>query len=1019
MRSLLRDALCGLGAYARSFAPEFQLVAVVAPTMTVEQALKVGRLVPRIEAPEVRAGAAASLDPILQGAGPRELAGIPIGSLERYLPSIDQAAALDAIAVMTEDGERGENLKALAPRLRPELLPVAEQIIDAMSGRGFASRALCALAVRSAQLGDPADAHRIALKSEWPALGIAPASRYVSPVVRAAWIAEAIHLADSGAMSSWITHEARLEIVRVLAAFQHVDQAFGVVLQMEYESFVEDALCSIVRLGGPATDERAIEIAKERLDRGGRTNVLAVAARGASEPARSRLLDQAVSSALSLEGEWARVRALGPLLLDADEGRRDFLIERLVTDAVSAHASSAWIDLLKEGRWSENLLGAEPNSVDESIVATVRQLLVELGDDARAVVDEYIEKLQSRVMEVGDGAAPEDADVPLHVVRERNGHEQQPAEGRSVNMGFAPRDDPDSPIRSTSSLQVGAEYWFWVQVGTPDELAINEQPVELPSSPADARISVFLRYVPDGFELQAESCRGDLMLTSDAQVQVTRMVAGSEDLPTGRLTSCLFFPVRAPAVPGSARLGCDIYSRGLLLQSHSVDARVTVAPETAPRSLRSYATYLISTVEPTRVQELPEHSAAIMVVPDGLDSSTITIASGAAELEVTTFTISDTELKRVVEQTRGALREVSWGDREEWSPQTMHYRYSIEVDEHQLADDLGTLALNGSRLHSMLSQRSTRPPGESSFDEDDRLVRVLRGRHLVQLALRGRPGRALPLAVLYDYPLDTGATSFSLCETFLRDFRQGLVESGACCRGECPQSRSNVMANMICPGGFWGFRLSLGLPVNLGPAPDVPVTLDRPTSPAVMGVATDLAQLEEHRAALEDVFRASGLRYEDTREGLISSLLEEQPEVVYFFCHGGERGIYPYLRVGARDSMAITTDFMFKRRVAWPESRPVVFINGCHTTAMGPEKAIQWVSYFVAHASASAVVGTDITVFEDLATVFAERFFAGFVTDHLAFGEAVRSARVAVLAHGNPLGLAYVPFGMAGLAFAR
>ena len=43
MRSLLRDALCGLGAYARSFAPEFQLVAVVAPTMTVEQALKVPR----------------------------------------------------------------------------------------------------------------------------------------------------------------------------------------------------------------------------------------------------------------------------------------------------------------------------------------------------------------------------------------------------------------------------------------------------------------------------------------------------------------------------------------------------------------------------------------------------------------------------------------------------------------------------------------------------------------------------------------------------------------------------------------------------------------------------------------------------------------------------------------------------------------------------------------------------------------------------------------------------------------
>jgi hypothetical protein len=49
-----------------------------------------------------------------------------------------------------------------------------------------------------------------------------------------------------------------------------------------------------------------------------------------------------------------------------------------------------------------------------------------------------------------------------------------------------------------------------------------------------------------------------------------------------------------------------------------------------------------------------------------------------------------------------------------------------------------------------------------------------------------------------------------------------------------------------------------------------------------------------------------------------------------------------------------------------------------------------------------------------LATAFAEECLRRFL-DGAPIGEAVRDARLALLAQGNPLGLAYIPFVIASL----
>ena len=91
-----------------------------------------------------------------------------------------------------------------------------------------------------------------------------------------------------------------------------------------------------------------------------------------------------------------------------------------------------------------------------------------------------------------------------------------------------------------------------------------------------------------------------------------------------------------------------------------------------------------------------------------------------------------------------------------------------------------------------------------------------------------------------------------------------------------------------------------------------------------------------------------------------------------------------------------------------------MFINGCHTTAVEPERAYNLVAAFTNLAGAAGVVGTEITVFEPMAQAFAEECFEQFLGGQ-AIGEAIRRARLKLLKEKNPLGLVYMPFVLASL----
>jgi CHAT domain-containing protein len=147
-----------------------------------------------------------------------------------------------------------------------------------------------------------------------------------------------------------------------------------------------------------------------------------------------------------------------------------------------------------------------------------------------------------------------------------------------------------------------------------------------------------------------------------------------------------------------------------------------------------------------------------------------------------------------------------------------------------------------------------------------------------------------------------------------------------------------------------------------------------------------------------------------TRSEAIAAMQNTAAPIVYFYCHGGLDEIDgPYIEVGPRNGPRIARNNL--RDIQWRGVRPIVIINGCHTTRVAPEEALELVSAFVTTAGASGVMGTEITIFDSLATSFAEAFLEEFVNNARPAGEAVRHARLRLLKDSlNPLGLVYIPF---------
>jgi hypothetical protein len=279
----------------------------------------------------------------------------------------------------------------------------------------------------------------------------------------------------------------------------------------------------------------------------------------------------------------------------------------------------------------------------------------------------------------------------------------------------------------------------------------------------------------------------------------------------------------------------------------------------------------------------------------------------------------------------------------------------------------------------------------------------------LELALKKSSNHVLPMALVYDKPIDSQHDDLRLCATFAADLDGGRsIADGECLAGRCPSWDDQTV---VCPSGFWGYRHRLGVPVSVRPGEDAAIQIPYQANIDVgMCVSTDF---EVDVQKLPWAALRVAVKLATTRQQALALLARAQ-QIVYFYCHGGYTADgYPTLFVGGKDELAIAAETI--KDLRWSSPQPLVILNGCHTTTFAQRKMLDFVQAFVVRSHAAGVIGTEITVFESLARPFADECLGAFLAG-APIGDAVRRARLGVLQkQQSPLGLVYIPYVLNGV----
>ncbi len=572
-----------------------------------------------------------------------------------------------------------------------------------------------------------------------------------------------------------------------------------------------------------------------------------------------------------------------------------------------------------------------------------------------------------------------------------------------VSTGFADVDRPMGALAPDMTLAAGRRYLFWFELGEPVAGSIEAAPARLMVPVGEVRLVVLL-YSPDG-EIEIGPGRAEFELGAGGTFIATASPGGQ--FPKGGRR--VGFEVTMPKRPGAVRLRCSVLAHGVLLQSRLITVHVTPEPHRRAKALRSVLDYDIApSLQAASVADRETHALSILLnEADG--THTFYFAGGGDDPKlVGSADIGPLVIQTVVEEARGALRLASWGSDAEWDGKAP-YAYEKPGDPDQLRTDLVRFANRGYSLYNTLLETL-------GYAREEELCALLRLPTFVQMAHLSDPRLILPIAMVYDRDLDTGLdpADIKLCPGFAKALADKVeLKESSCWKGDCPSAGKD---DVVCPSGFWGFRHAIGVPPSFkGREAARRIKRSAPMS-AVAAVTTDPAfhRWPDHAKVLQDLEPKVDWTITFDREDALLRFADSKPQLVYFFCHGGVANGKPFLRVGSPDGPLIFGDTFRTKHIDWTDPRPIVLVNGCHTTALGPEVAQPLVSGLMFNANAAGVIGTEVTIFEPLAVEFAESFLRAFDAGAM-LGWAVRDARLTLLGRGNPLGLVYIPFAAADL----
>jgi hypothetical protein len=598
-----------------------------------------------------------------------------------------------------------------------------------------------------------------------------------------------------------------------------------------------------------------------------------------------------------------------------------------------------------------------------------------------------------------------------------------PSASQSVESGFVQADAPRSPIEKWERLEAGGAYRYWLSIGDEAGAWMLEPPSPLPDDlPDGAKIVVRLFSFDDELQLSGP-LRGVLELQENGSVTVAEQAARIEGGLGGKR---LFFDVRTPSIPGRHRLRCNLYYGSTLIQSRLVSALVGDAADDGEPALRTEVDYLLAHLFDTEtLANIPTNDVSLMInggMPSvggaSLHQFRVYAEGGEKPLEASS-SFGEAQVAAAIDFSRNALRSASWSSEEEWDGKSEYLYAKAPASIRRLTTDLVRMARRGRELYDAV----TGPiPTDGGLRERFRALTARPSRIEVTAP---NEGTYLPAGLFYDHKIETAPGEgdegrYRLCPDFLKSLGQTEPLEDCACFNSCPGADDRFL---VCPSGFWGFRHEIGWPVPGGrePRPLSEIEVEGSARIAI-GISTDpsFKLRDPHINKLAGMGVGTVAKSRDEFCEVAKSI---KPHLVYFYCHGGikKANQTSYIVLGEIGSAGIDTAYLRDEEIVWgtPPPRPLVFINGCHTSALSPSTITTLVSAFVGESQAAGVVGTEVTIFEPLACAFAEDVLEHFLGGSMTIGGAVRRARLDLLRDRNPLGLVYVPYVAAAMQIVK
>jgi hypothetical protein len=283
----------------------------------------------------------------------------------------------------------------------------------------------------------------------------------------------------------------------------------------------------------------------------------------------------------------------------------------------------------------------------------------------------------------------------------------------------------------------------------------------------------------------------------------------------------------------------------------------------------------------------------------------------------------------------------------------------------------------------------------------------------------------IPWALMYDLPIaQDDSQPVEVCPSL--DRFGGQTASPVDIPPHCPEHHDGS-TDVLCPFGFWGLSSVLEQPASTGSI--AWYVYNKAVEPISIIAATDPRLdkdiTEQHFKDLREQLGSCAPENQpiSSRDQLCTMLAQEDIDLVYLYCHGRYKDLPGTGRaqtvLGFGESYVHSADIEDWADWRWPEShwarhRPLVVINGCHTTALTDVSLSNLVHAFVEYAGGAGVIGTEITVEQGMSSWVGALLLRSLLQGG-SVGAAMRQARWQMISSRNALGFAYTMYCLSDL----